>query len=208
MKKTVHIIALLLMISLAATAQTEKGRWTAGVSVGSVSYQDYNSVKQFAVNLTPSAGYFIKNNLLIGTGVPLSLSTYKTGVTNPYLTKTVTVGVGLSPFVRYYFGKSAFKPFAGLSYSYTYTHYTYEPLPIFGSTESASGYSTYWIPTIGLAYFINRSIAVNASLNYTISESKAVYFSPTQSGPSRIVDNTQKSKIFSLGVGFQLFFGK
>ena len=208
MKKLVCILVILMTSRSLVHAQTEKGRWTAGVNIGSVSYQDYNSIKQFAVNLTPSAGYFIKDNLLIGTGVPLSLSTYKTGVTNPYLTKTVTMGVGLSPFVRYYFGKSALKPFAGLSYSYTYTHYKYEPLPLFGSNESASGYSTYWTPTLGLAYFINRSIAVNASLNYTISESKTVYFSPTQSGASRIIDNTQKSKLFSLGVGFQLFFGK
>lgn len=208
MKTLLLILSSLVIGFSSASAQTEKGRWLVGVSIGSITYQDNNTAKTFTGNLAPLAGYFVADNLLIGAGVPLSLSTSKPGLSNPYLVKSVTTGVGVSPLIRYYVGKSAFKPYVGMSYSYSYMHYTYKRLPALGSDVADNGYSTSYIPTIGAAYFINRNMAVNASLNYTILKTKTAYFSPISSTSLGIINIESTYNILSFEVGFQIFLGQ
>ena len=70
MKNSLYTFLLIVASLSFATAQTEKGRWTVGTDVGNLSYQDQNNYKTFSANLTPSAGYFLTNGLLVGTGVP------------------------------------------------------------------------------------------------------------------------------------------
>lgn len=204
MKKSLYTLLLVIASVSVATAQTEKGRWTAGANVGNLSYQDQNTLRSFAANLTPSAGYFVANGLLIGTGLPLSLSSSNNrNIRN----NTLSTGIGLSPFIRYYFGPSALKPYAGFFYSYVRSSISYKtPL----GDVSGTGYSSTLAPTLGIAYFVNRNIALNAGLNYTIRTGKTpgIAFSG-QMGPAvRVVDFRTESKLLSLNIGFQLFFGK
>lgn len=205
MKNYILTIELLLSILSSGLAQTEKGRWQVGVGVGNFTYQEQQGSKYFSGNLTPTAGYFVADNLLIGTGLPLSLSQQR--FTSYNTTKYTGTSAGLSPFVRYYIGKSSFKPYAGVSYSYAFTHNKYDLSSVFGTSLSGSGYSTSFIPTIGVAYFINRTVALNAGLAYTASNSKSGYISLANNVPT-IVDSKSESKYASLDIGFQIFFGK
>lgn len=207
MKKSLYTILLITSSLSVATAQTEKGRWTVGTDVGNLSYQDQNYYRSFQGNLTPSAAYFVANRLLIGTGIPLGLSTSSSS-SSAFRSEYHNEEIGLSPFVRYYFGPSAFKPYVGVSYSYLHISRQYVTP---SGDGSGTGYSTALAPTVGIAYFINRSIALNAGLNYNIRTSKTPYpdFSNSPSPPVlRVTDIKSDDKSLSLSIGFQLFFGK
>jgi outer membrane protein len=204
MKTSLVTCVLVWITSVAVLAQTEKGRWMVGLSVGSLTYQEQPSTnyKAFSISLSPSAGYFVINNLLVGTGLPLSLSTSKTD--NPGLPiKSTSTGIGLAPFVRYYFGESKLKPYVGISYSYSQNKYTYKTLL---GDVSGTGHTTFIVPGVGLAYFINRNVALNASLNYTIQTTQTPYLQLTPS-PS-IINSSSDFKLITLGIGFQVFLGK
>jgi outer membrane protein len=199
-----------LMMVFGANAQTEKGRWTVGAQVGNFTYQteelDYRNISG---SLTPSAGYFVTNGLVIGTGVPFSFSSTKLGQLfgNYDNLRQNGTSIGLSPFVRYYVGPAKLKPFVGIAYSYSRTISKYKTDTAGGSESKSKGHSTALTPTLGVAYFINHNLALTASLNYNINhlEYRTVETSPYTPGPS-IADIDTKS--LSLGLGFQLFIGK
>ena len=75
--KKILFASLFLLTQITLWAQTEKGRWTAGVSIGSITYQTAEAGHSFAASLNPSLGRFVATNLLVGTGVPFSLSSSK-----------------------------------------------------------------------------------------------------------------------------------
>lgn len=207
MKKLLLALSVLTSSLSVATAQTEKGRWTVGVSVGNLNYQNRgNGITSFSADLGPSAGYFVANNLLVGTGIDLSLSTSNSTALN-FATKSVTTRIGLSPFIRYYLGASSLKPYIGASYRYTYDKYRYTTRI---GDVTGPGYSTAFVPTAGIAYFVNRTVALNAGLNYNILTTKNSFLD--YAALSRSVLAVRESKFdyksLSLSIGFQLFFGK
>jgi outer membrane protein len=206
MKATLSILIILLTGLSGAHAQTEKGRWQVGVSVGSLSYTQQAGNKSFSAGLAPSAGYFVADNFLIGTGLPLSLSSSKSS-NGPFYTETTTTGIGLSPFIRYYIGKAMLKPYLGASYSYSSLRYKYKT---FIGDVTGTGYSSILSPTVGVAYFINRNVALNAGLNYTIQTTEAEYLDYAALSQSRpaLINSKSDYKLLSLVIGFQLFLGK
>ncbi len=203
MKTIVFTLALVLSGFLVVMAQTEKGRWTVGAQVGNFQYSTQNGYNSFSGSLSPSAGYFLANNLLIGAGVPLSLTTNK--FSNPsgdVLYKSTEIG--LSPYVRYYVGSGKLKPYVGVSYAYSMTR---QRTDMDYQTLKTSGFTSSVIPTVGIAYFINRSVALNAGLNYVWSR----FGNGTQAydvSGNPIEKATYTSKYLSLGIGFQIFLGK
>jgi outer membrane protein W len=204
MKKTLSILLLLVASLSAVTAQTEKGRWTVGASVGSLSYNSQPDSRSFSGSFSPSVGYFVANNLVVGTGLPVSFGST--------LSKKVDYSasnnsIGLSPFVRYYFGATSLKPYVGLSYAYSRTRQRIDN-DFSGNSQHATykGFSSSISPTVGLAYFINRTVALNAGVSYVVSQynnGTVFYISgvPVESATSR-------SNYLAFGIGFQLFFGK
>jgi outer membrane protein len=209
--KKIGFICLALMLShTVSTAQTEQGRWQVGTQIGSLSYVDNGSSgsKQFSGSLLPSAGYFISKNLLLGAGLPLSLSSSRSqdigSVYGGHDAKSTITGVGIAPFVRYYIGSAKLKPFVGLSYSYVLSNANYQSYT--GVKSSAKGHTNVVTPNLGLAYFLTQNVALTATLEYNI-QSRNSYFlvtSPNKVEPGPAV--TTKSLDF--GIGFQLFFGK
>ncbi|MBC3788961.1 outer membrane beta-barrel protein [Spirosoma utsteinense] len=202
MKTTVCTILLVLTGLSVAIAQTEKGRWTVGAAVGNLSYQDQYAYKTFSANLTPAAGYFLATGLVIGTGIPLSFERQKG---NGFATKYTATETGLSPFVRYYMGSAALKPYVGVAYSYTRLDRHYN---LSNTVISGKGHSSAIAPTVGIAYFINRNVALNAGLNYNIETNEIPFLSFADSSAPAIFAQRSKDKSFSLNIGFQLFFGK
>lgn len=205
MKKVLLAIVWLAALT-AARAQTEKGRWLVGAQVGNFSYSDQNSQRSFSGNLTPFAGYFVANGLAIGTGVPLGLTIQQYPVIDRTTVmvvdnKYVSTSYGLAPFVRYYFGSAKLKPYIGVSYSYSRTH-SNQTTPS-TTVLKTKGYASAIAPSIGVAYFITRNVALNAGLDYNSQKQETQYTDPA----SRVGTYTSGFKSFSLGIGFQLFFG-
>ena len=197
--KKILLLALLLLTQTALQAQTEKGRWTAGVSVGSFSYQMNEGYYNFSANLSPSAGRFIAPNFLIGIGVPLSLSSSRYGTST-----NSNSAVGVAPFARYYFGTSSLKPFSGLALSYEYINQRSENAPALLTTTRGNKLGV--IPSLGLAYFINRSISLDAQLNYNWSKSNLT--GTDNSGFPYNEKSSYTTKNATLTLGFNIFFGE
>lgn len=202
MKKLLFAIGLLLG-QLNGWAQTEKGRWNVGVSIGSFSYQSAETGHSFSGSLSPSVGRFIAPNLLLGVGVPLSLTSSKfTYPQNSINNRSVTIG--LSPFVRYYLGASALKPYIGTAVGYSYSDYRNETAL---SVSTNKGTILQVSPSVGLAYFINRTVSVDAQVSYNWASFKSK--STSSSGGGSTTDNPATTyKNASLSLGFNLFFGQ
>ncbi|MCX6218217.1 outer membrane beta-barrel protein [Spirosoma sp.] len=202
--KALLCTCLILLTNLTITsAQTEKGRWTAGATVGNLTYSKKDTYSSFAASLMPSAGYFVVNNLEAGTGVPLSINTSKYASYNGDARNSGT-SIGLSPYVRYYIGSSKLKPFIGLAYGYSWTSIRNRDS---GQDIKGKGFTSTLTPTVGVAYFINRSVALNASLNYISQKYKTAYAN-YNSGGTQIEVPVSTTNYMSLGIGFQIFLGQ
>ncbi|UHG93466.1 outer membrane beta-barrel protein [Spirosoma oryzicola] len=203
-------VALLLFVWMgvlisSAQAQTEKGRWMAGTQIGDFTYSGQYGQRNFSASLSPSAGYFVANGLLVGARVPLSYASvrypeYNSNGTSPVPAKSIATSYGLGPFVRYYVGSAKVKPYIGLSYTYSLTN-TKQTSSARETVKNSSHYSLI-VPTLGVAYFVTRNVALNAGLNYNSYRSTYEADQPT---PGTYTDT---SKSFSLGIGFDLFFGQ
>ncbi|MCX2451974.1 outer membrane beta-barrel protein [Pedobacter sp. PLR] len=105
MKKKIIMMAALCAVGTAATAQLEKGRLMIG---GNVGYFRSNQESQFynhklkSLSISPTAGYFIKDNLAIGTS--LRYYSNKINASN-YIQKQSSYA--LIPFIRYYLNISS-----------------------------------------------------------------------------------------------------
>lgn len=93
------ILLFALVVTVAAnnvSAQTEKGNWLPGLGVASAGglFNENNSSTSISIN--PSVGYFIKDNLAIGSSVGLGFGTSN---------GTYNLTYGLHPFIRPYFSK-------------------------------------------------------------------------------------------------------
>jgi outer membrane protein len=208
--KTLCLIITISLIGLSrSNAQTEKGRWTIGAQVGNFTYQKQESGYQnLSGNLTPLAGYFVANGLVMGTGIPFGISSTKYGdsYVNFYNLRQTGTSIGLSPFVRYYIGQAKLKPFVSIAYSYSRTASKYKTDTAGGSQSKTKGYTTALTPMVGAAYFVSRTLGLTLSLNYNQNhvEYNTVETSRYTPGASS-ADYTTRS--LSLGIGFQLFVG-
>lgn len=214
MKAIIFTGLVMMMTATLSWAQTERGRWQIGTQIGDLSYVDNGTAgtKRFSASLEPSAGYFIAKNLVIGAGVPLSLTTNRDrGAASVYSgseTKSTISGLGIAPFVRYYLGNAKLKPFLGLSYSYVLSNANYQfsttPYSVYKST--AQGYTNVITPNLGLAYFVTRTVGLNATLGYRVQSQSGSFLVASAGGVEPSPAVTTKSLNFSLG--FQLYFGR
>lgn len=206
MKTVGKIMCLLLLASLPSTAQTDKGRWQVAAQLSNLSYLTNSSshYTTFTGTLSPSVGCFLAKNLLVGVGLPVTTSSTSYDIASAF--KETRVGVGLAPFIQYYLGNSALKPYIGGSYSYSFDNYTFRyEKP--SSSYSKKGSSSAFIPTIGLAYYLNKTIGLNAGLLYSVGTVELD--GPTINTPTVIIE-ASKSDIQSLALSFgvQVTLGK
>ncbi len=144
MKCLSHIIlSLALLFSTTLSAQLAQGDITIGGNAGlGLDFTSDNSILSFS--MAPSYGSFVSDNLLIGSGVTLSLA-----FTNDV---TATV-VGVSPFVRHYFNPDAANShwFLGLETSVLYASGDGDSFLIAGGLMQA-----------GVTYFLVPNVAIDA----------------------------------------------
>jgi hypothetical protein len=137
MKKLI-IPFLLLLTFTNVIAQRKQGNKTLGAYIGSSTINPGGNYKyeypatpannsetnqtSFGIGVSPTVGFFVTDNIVVGTNLDLYYSTYKStspekttgSVTRSSTSKSNSFSFGLSPFVRFFFGdsKSAFWPYA------------------------------------------------------------------------------------------------
>ncbi len=99
MKKILLTLTAVAALGMAANAQTEKGKFILG---GQVSYQGQtvkdSDVKSNSFSIVPNVGYFVADNIAIGTGVGYQWEKSETTAD----ANTVNSAFVLAPFGRLY----------------------------------------------------------------------------------------------------------
>ena len=157
MKKSLILLLTLLALANLALAQTSSGNMMlgGGLSYNSVSYEGGSANDGNSVIFSPGFGYFISDNLAIGTTLTLGGSREGTGAN-----KTLRSSFGLGPFARYYIFTSnerfGFFGQAQLSFS------TGKTDPDAGNVTRNNAVSFSVFP--GAAYFFNEHWALEFSI--------------------------------------------
>lgn len=157
MKRILIISVLLSMHSTgnALFAQTERHTWLIG---GNAHISNDFSVDYFRVNINPDVGYFIVDNLSIGLEVPLWFAR----ADDAAFTSITSSSIGTLPSIRYYLGLTnsvnvLLNAYGGISFGKTkYGN---------GLETSKRNYGTLG-GRAGLAFFLNKTIALETTLNY------------------------------------------
>lgn len=166
-------IALLLITTY---SQTEKGSFFVGAfsnlnagiinySIESDDFPTQDNGKNSYFSISPTAGFFVIDNLVLGTGLTLTFSSYEDGGSN----ETNNNSISVSPFAKYYFSQNEFKPFLNASYSFGKSTYTFNNS--FGNSESNSSINELSIGG-GIAYFINETFSLELGINYSKTSNK------------------------------------
>lgn len=153
MKKVLAVLAIGMASIFQANAQTDKGDWIVG---GSLNLSTPSNSTQFSI--TPEAMYFVANNFAVGGAINY---TYNKAGNTKY--NQFTIG----PAARYYFNlkEDHIKPLvaAGVGFG-SYSSKT-------GSFKTSSSVTSAYIGG-GLAYFLNRNVAVEGIVSYASSKVK------------------------------------
>lgn len=157
MKKIFLLVCAAAFVTTCANAQTSAGSMMVGggIEFTSVSYEGGNANDYNEVTFSPAFGYFINDNLAIGTSLTLNSGRSGTGAN-----KTIRSAFGLGPFVRYYKFTSnesfAFFGQAVLSFE------TGKTDPATGGVTKNSAIQFSVSP--GAAYFFNEHWALELSI--------------------------------------------
>ena len=189
MKTAILTVTLVLFGISSAMAQTERGSRLAGVQVGNFVIPTSGGSGTI-ISLQPTYGWFVADGLAIGAGVPF----FYVGSGNSHVTQ-----IGVTPFLRYYFGPSPVKPFLGASVGVVNTSVSNTGR---SSTSTTNG---LYSGTAGLAFFINRSVSFDMALTYTGGSTGAVN-TLFAGGTNALTPNVPEA--LNITLGFQVYFGK
>ena len=157
MNKVFIALFVLIVGTSFVQAQTSSGNMMlgGGLSYNSVSYQSGSTNDGNAVTFSPGFGYFISDNLAIGTTLTLSSSRDGTGAN-----KTVRSSFGFGPFARYYIFTSnesfGFFGQAQLSFGTSKTD------PPIGNVMRGNSFTFALSP--GAAFFFNEHWAIEFAI--------------------------------------------
>ncbi|HQW01849.1 MAG TPA: hypothetical protein PLV75_06940 [Saprospiraceae bacterium] len=176
-KSTLALIALVSLTGIVSAQTVNKNAWMLGGTMGFNSIKtEGNDTSEIWFNLSPNVGYYITNDLAIGAR--FSLFTYSYG-------GSVNYQVGVGPWARYYFINSLFAQ-AGMDFgSAGFDFFSF----------NADGGSTTIHMGIGYSWFLNNSVAIEPSLQYSI-------YSADEDG--LLADYTR----FGFNIGVQAFIGR
>ncbi|WP_242928940.1 hypothetical protein [Pontibacter vulgaris] len=137
-----------------ADASISKGNWLVGANIASTGYNFSNDTYNLFIN--PKAGYFIGENIAVGSEVVLGLEAFDGGTNFRY---------GITPFLRYYFtqgggpsGRIFQEALVGIAGSSLEDNEEDEPVSFIIGIR------------FGYAHFIARNIAIEPILGYTYTK--------------------------------------
>lgn len=166
--KILIIVVLLVCVSLQQYAQNQikKGVYTLSGSIyGNYSKGEYGSTtdETYNINVNPSYGYFITDNILISGFVAFSYYedkyTSSSGRTSSFIMRSLAIG----PSARYYFNSSSIIPFVGVNTSYA-------------KYLGEDGYGIKFGAEGGINFFLSNSVALEPFLEYSIMK----YYKPEE----------------------------
>jgi hypothetical protein len=135
--------------NLALSFSTQKENYNRAIS---------EADKNTTLILSPSVGYFISDNFVMGLSIPLKFYHSKKGSDTYDQTS-----FGIAPFTRFYFGTSNIKPFLHAEVGYVTS--SYKATASYGSYDGSSSGILFGFGG-GIAFFIKENIALNAILSY------------------------------------------
>ncbi len=159
MKKIASLFLIVICVAFQQYAQSplSKGVYTLSGSVdGKYSKAEYgeNSAESYMININPSYGYFITDNILVSGN--LSYSYYEDRYTTPRGTSSYIMrSINFGPSARYYFNYKGIVPFAGIHV--TYSKYLGE-----------DSYAFKYGAEAGIDYFIAKTVAIEPFVGYEI----------------------------------------
>ncbi|CAN5420392.1 hypothetical protein BH10BAC2_BH10BAC2_18550 [soil metagenome] len=180
MKRIILTACSMVMITV-AFSQTQKGNVLVGADLANLGLNFQEGNTQFSINLNPKAGWFIKDNIVLGAEVILGLNTQK---------GASSVNYGVGAFGRKYFGAEV------SNLSRTTKWFVEANAGIYGNnlsgdnieSTSTNGLGVGFGP--GISYFLNQNIALEALAKYNLT----VGF-----GSSTTNNN------IGIGLGFQIY---
>jgi outer membrane protein len=156
---------LVTLASMSAFAQFQQGRMLVGGNVGLElktnktkfdGSTDTNG-KYTSFSLEPQFGYFVIDNLAVGAGLNLTLSSWKPDGSDGKSTSSL---IALSPFARYYFGPGIFgeaKVLLGAS----------KDKDDFGGNTDEKKFNVTGLSLgAGYAIFLNDNVAIEPMIGY------------------------------------------
>jgi len=211
---TLPFLAVASLFTLGASAQTDtavrlnfptqKGGWTIGSSlvVGELAFGStdsrYRIAGSYNVSLNPKAGYFIKDNLLIGGTLRANVVGNSFGSKDFSNYHSRSIGAGI--FARQYFGKGTMKDGSlrkmryflegGVDVSKGWSNWR--------SSDSTTERTNFSIASIhvmpGFNYFFSKNVALEGGINIShMATSKNVIGNANHIG---------------INLGLQIFLGK
>lgn len=175
----------LLLIAGSTLAQTEKKSWLLGGS-GSYNFEFDAPIRR--ANFTGRVGYFVGNNFAVGIVLPATYTslgerntvytTYVGGQLVNYERQRSSL-IGIGPFVRKYYGSASFRLF--LQAQASYLRATTVTKVVDQEVVRAPSIDYNLAGGVGLAYFPNRYVGIEGTLNGNFSVLNRQY-SPSQIG--------------------------
>lgn len=199
MKKILVLIVLIWSFLPESKAQTGKGSFMVGGSM-SLQREDrnstlvvYNYYPQGSFTLTPTVGYFVIDNLMIGVQPTF-------GYTWTFNSKYKSTSVGAGPVIRYYFPVGKFSIFPELTASFraqTFTSQVFNPdTGSFDAWVTNKLNQTQFRGGVGCSWFPFSNIGIEGILSYRSSKYSSDLFGP------------EKQSQYGFTFGIQFYFPK
>jgi hypothetical protein len=216
------LIAYLLTIMTPLLAQTQKGGWLVGANVASAGFvagkqealvnsPGPDNSNSFNISATPSALFFVINNLAIGASINVGYERTKTTANfsttaGVYQELIRSHSIAFNPEIRKYFGRSGAKgqpwinAFGGFVTNPKKVEWSY---PYYGSGKSTNHYHGWDLGGgIGYAHFFKERIALQYYVNYQYTYLRTKI---DQNAPySNEATNTLRNGAINFGVGLQV----
>ncbi|WP_188557870.1 outer membrane beta-barrel protein [Hymenobacter glacieicola] len=166
--KKILLLGLSSMLVGTAFAQTEKSSTYLGANVGNLSYRNDGGSNELAVNVYPTAGIFLADNLLLGTGVQVGYERLSfDNSTQKYRGHTTTLG--LLPFVRYYLPGTGSHRFFGQAQGgvvWTSSRVTIDYNTGEDDERKAKSHDSAFGAALGYNYFLTPGAALEITAGY------------------------------------------
>lgn len=191
MNKILALVVSVLFLAASSFGQTEKGKFVLdqNISTGFIadkhddkgfSYDGQEVVSKstnFEIEFNPSVGYFIIDNLAIGSGINFNYSyskddDIKGAVTQTNINKNYTYM--LTPFAKYYIGETKLRPYVGaqLNVGWGVHKHEYSRDPVLtyfptsdDKTRAVSSVIGFQVNP-GVSYFISDRVSLDLNVYY------------------------------------------
>ncbi len=184
-------IALAFASVNSVQAQVQKGNHIVGIQVGNIVLSQRENLGN-AIQLKPTYGFFIKDNLAVGLAIPFYY--FSGGIPK---NSVRVMQVGLTPFIRYYIDSGNVKPFLGIAGGTQRTSVKE------GGSPDSVDFAWLYSAGGGVAFFLNKSVSFDIAANYTGADKE--YYSLDSYAQNGLTTGIVNA--ININIGFQLYFG-